>query len=856
MYRNTRTRGQRDTRSLALPSPCGIIFKLMASTTDFRRPIQYKAKNEKFVSWLRDQARKLKIKQPTGVSEENKSASLTTEQLKHLAADVAEALPQNTPIPPHVFYLLEGVIRDRKAAAQWHQELAPPFTSKTHASNKRHKYFIKVLEDILHALRKARGNEAARRQKKLKRDQDALLVNETTRPVRELQNMYEPLEVFSVSPEDTEPEVQPEDDKGDWDTEETDADDSNSNPIFDSKPADDDRFCAILSFFKDFARLRFFVRNTWTDYRRHKISLTNAATLTRLATLLAGDKVVELYESPHAFSGMNGVAEFLQKYLHPDATPLHLCKVPPELQPMSKDELFESHMFCYSSFKALLEVQDQVILAMDELRVREKFSMSAEELIAQRRSKLNPVVLKAHRDEYLMDVAMHVVGAISSASHRNEDLKELPNTLELLAPVMALLLNHRLIGVDFLSFVMFTLQGEVRKGIGHSSGAAYEDFKTNIHEIMRSVIAWNVPRIGLDKLLATMKSDFARTLRSFDFVPARLLYDITRYLPGKDSPGPQLSPEQMSGASHIEWLLKENPYLSGTFLKMNHWKCQDYGIEQANESLAVHVLVHLYVACRQLGILKKAWQLLDDLIEVQGEQYLFFGGLPTNAHESFVKFGLAFSMDLKTLKQGVGPDEIARLSLHGKVKRSYRHTDLERIAWDKCDSNGQNGWVHIFQLLKEDPEPDAEKNGKHQHQRPAPVSESEALKRVTMRLKRDEKSSSFDYIRLCARARQVLRLVDETPQIKNLVDGAIGRSRIPPAVFQHNEQARYVMNGFVVLKPAAGSYRYLEEVSDRISHVAQFDERLQEAGVSQDPRSYEEAEEMARSVLDAELAQK
>lgn len=380
----------------------------MATAADFRRPIQYKAKSDKFISWLQKQARKLKIELSRSFEALNvhENANLTTTQLKRHAEAIARTSSRKDPIPPHIIFLLEDVIRDRKEAARWHQGLAIQSAPETHASNMRHLHFITVLEDILSTL------QGVMPAKELARKEANLIITESTCTVTAHENVFASLVVFQLPESNGESQRRhhPETNAGSG-VKSKHGSEVDMKP--DTRQVQDESLCSILNFFREFADLRLFVRNTWAEYGRRTISLQTATEVTRVAIYLTLDKTCEFFESSSERVSFDDIADFLHGYLHPEQMEQDAGTDPTSPPRTTTDKLSESDLFCYSTYQALRKFRID-FASQNAAGVLADSTGESWKDAAELPTHRNPVVATTKTDEYILDLLNHMAKAVTT----------------------------------------------------------------------------------------------------------------------------------------------------------------------------------------------------------------------------------------------------------------------------------------------------------------------------------------------------------------------------------------------------------------------------------------------------------
>lgn len=243
-------------------------------------------------------------------------------------------------------------------------------------------------------------------------------------------------------------------------------------------------------------------------------------------------------------------------------------------------------------------------------------------------------------------------------------------------------------------------------------------------------------------------------------------------------------------------LLQLNPYLSGSALLFGHILLQDYGIDQIKQDTSVYVMAHLYRAFRVSRVLSESWKETDELIDVQGTDWLFFGGFPKTLRESFQKFRLAFDHLSNIRQTGVGASALVECSLKAKLSRPVRHVAFQHgYLNSKEDITAMRRGLSMLHRASQDVI--AERGSQQATGR---VDEIEAFIALIVRLENGREASSFDYLRLGTQTHAVLNVLLQNGFLKQGIDSMLSLAGANSRSFQANKNAMFVLLGFTILE--------------------------------------------------------
>ncbi|PMD30202.1 hypothetical protein L207DRAFT_592660 [Hyaloscypha variabilis F] len=236
---------------------------------------QYKAGTIKVTTWLASRAQELntctdlfapseikgtgrlkgKARAAKKVVPKEQSHQIPLSAIPRIAKAIANIKAQE--VPGTIIRTLEDVIAARSACNECFEEHGSKDQS-TQASNEKHQHFIRVLRETLRILKPlSKGSDPMNGTNRVRE-------NDSMEGVAGLRNLFQYLEV---------------EDPIEWTSSTLPSDKKSSKALcrYELEPTDEDISFAIFCLLKDLTDIRHYVRQTWAEYREHRIALTTAA---------------------------------------------------------------------------------------------------------------------------------------------------------------------------------------------------------------------------------------------------------------------------------------------------------------------------------------------------------------------------------------------------------------------------------------------------------------------------------------------------------------------------------------------------------------------------------------------------
>ncbi|KAF2119827.1 hypothetical protein BDV96DRAFT_595451 [Lophiotrema nucula] len=566
---------------------------------------RYKEGTSQIVQWLAETARatglvnhmfeaqtteggRKKGKQRKGTSRQGATYLLPVNAFLTFANAIASV---KTEVPVHLIATLRDVIRLRKSFGSWYSSPEADNTANSSTTSDGHQHFIAVLERVSDLLAPHSGNEFAKVQFERSSGAEKL----------RLSNMFEHLEVQECDDTLSTGTMAPPVKK------------SQRQDTYKLETRPEDTSLALYCLMKDLTDMRFFVRQTWDEYRNKQVSLETAATIMNMAiSVFRSLNETLVAEFPQFKSHMDVISSLWGDYRCPNLDP-------------SEDP------FDWGTYQT-----DDVQLTSKSLFCDNTCGWLAKFLLGSNR---RPMYRSMHpnflsQDEETLLRCLSLFSLMDECSGNLKGLRK-PYSDNVLEAVAYIRENQTIPTWAVFAVQLFI---DTRRVLRHDTSRGLRDLRDTALWLRESLNSCeeHAKYFQINEWYTLSKNLFSDLN---NIINIALDIDVSQclLLEAVGSSAPELS-------WGTDFLYSNHPMMCGHLLaKMLH-RFHMLGTHISGQQRMVLSTMHLYNAARQLGRLSGKWQWedLDYMINMQGSDYVFAGARPKTALECCRRQGLVF----------------------------------------------------------------------------------------------------------------------------------------------------------------------------------------------------------------------
>lgn len=633
--------------------------------------LQYKEDTNKFITWLLDTAKKYghtesnPLPKSTPITarlkgrarkDAQKAASMpnrkktevrgkvSLQDIAHLARTIVTNIDRKNPVrvPQYVLKHARNAIDARRKFIEWFQTQAVDQPA-LQENNKRHAYFVQVLEEALNTLTPYVTASLK---------ETAVPVQSTSSKTAEvggktLNNLFENLEMYD--PEDQDLLGAAVIDVQDVGTAQ-DAQQTQEKELYELEGSEAETQFAIFCVLQDVHCIQDFVIETWQHYKSGEIDLVTASITTNTAINFVHDAEEQLMVS---YPQLTDYLKILEAF-YPSTKAL---RPRIEHEPGRPDAHSSSAASGYSSTLTDFAIgSDHDFDEAEYLYTRPYILL----YIFRNQVRASPSEVFVSSKEARGDVYDPL--ADRSQMCLGEKDKEDSYVLRHVLPEVLLLTQLVVPAEDeFSQGIRQVLSGDV---IPLWVVFAYQIY-LDIHRTLRDQVARGLEelRVAKTQMKATLKDYFeneksmldcgwskdgAHLLRELDEILEEWIEeDAFSKMKEKMYSRPLTGP-----LDRPYYLLSQHPLLCGTLLLDIRLRLQDPGIIMVNGWGSILCGAHLYNAARKEGYLPMAWPDVEAFIAIHSPELIFVGKAPSSSDDYFKRFCLAAGMTAAVLGRG------------------------------------------------------------------------------------------------------------------------------------------------------------------------------------------------------------